>query len=221
MEDFGTYLSAVVRSWAALLASAGVVVVVFLLKHTAPKLYSDWAKGDRGRIVLVVGVAGGVLVAGYSAWHAPYKELKQLKQAEKQAPKDAKTPSHSPVVLQAPTVAPVYAAEPAAVSPARATDAQINARIDKLLLRASSIEAAAGSFRGPYDQEAAATQITGWQTEAAVFLRNDIGPEAERDFRTVTPVAPNTQAGALLNGSATTAVGMFTAQREVLNAYRR
>lgn len=221
MEDFDTYLSALATSGAAILASAGFMVGDFLLKHMAPQFHSDWAKGELGRVALVVLVSGGILVAGYSVWHAPYKTLQELQSAEKQSPPAAATPAISPVAPPRPAAAQLQAGQPVVVASARPTDAQINSGLNSLLFRATLIESEAGSFRGNYDQAAVASRITGWQTEAAVFLRNNVGPEAEKDFRTVDPVAPNSQVGALLNGSAANAAGMFTAQREVLKAYRR
>ena len=224
MADFGTYLSALFTSWGALLTSAAFVVGDIILKYAAPKFHADWAKGELGRVALVVLVAGGILVAGYSAWRAPYKELVKMQQAEKlrlaQSPAAA-TPAQPVAAAQRTIPAPAAVAQPSAAAPTRPTDAQINSGIDSLLFRASLIETEAGSFRGNYDQAAIASRITGWQTATARFLRENIGPEAEKDFREVDPVTPNSQAGALLNGSATAAVGMFTAQREVLKAYRR
>lgn len=224
MEHFGAYLSALLTSGAAWLASAGFVVGDFLLKHAAPRFHANWARGELGRVVLVVLVSGGLVAAGYSAWRAPYEELKAIKAANDKLaqPPVADPPSSASTRRQAAVSPPVAQPETVAPAPpARPTDAQVNADISTLLFKASLIEAEAGSFRGDYDQAAIATRITRWQTEAAVFLRNNIGPEAEKDFRSVAPVAPNSQVGALLNGTATTTVGMFTAQREVLKAYSR
>lgn len=223
MEDFGTYLSAIAASGAALIASAIFVIGDLILKAAMPKFHAARLNGELGRLSLVAVVSAGILIAGYSAWHAPYQELKKIQEADKpglQQTSAAATLAQPPATAQTTIMAPAPVAQPASTAP-RPTDAQINSGIDSLLFRASLIETEAGSFRGDYDHAAAASHITRWQTAAALFLRENIGSEAERDFRSVAPVTPNSQVGALLNGSATTAVGMFTAQREVLKAYRR